>query len=159
MSETLSPPQDELDLLVAMLAATTSLQGIKIFSDSDSISKVTAPPRIVLYADEGQYQAAADKRTSITGNMLELVAAIWGGSLRECRYIRTLLFRAFEEARATSAEFPWVEWEKAGTEKYNTGPDTTINGAGMQLRFKVLISIDRVPLGTGLVEETSLTKV
>lgn len=159
MSETLSPPEDEVDFLVRSLSETDALTGVKIFSDSDSLSKVTSPPRVVIYADEGQYQAPGDKTASITDCKLEFIAAIWGGSPRECRYIRTLLFRAFDEARAADADFPWIEWEQAGVEKANTGPDTTLHGAGMTVQFKALISIDRAAPREGRVDSYSLTEV
>lgn len=151
MSEEFVIVDDEIEMLAAKLSASTSLAGVQIMPGVANLAKVTAPRRIVLYPDEGTYEDPTDQRASICDVKLRCIASIWGGSEREARYIRKLLFRSLDEPGA-------VDW-KFDTEKHNTGPDTTINGAHLDVYFRFQISIDRLPNGVGLVESVGLTRV
>lgn len=158
--------EDQFDRLGRLLGETTALMDrVPVYVGTTWLAELTAGPRIVLLPTTGDFQAPADKGKSIVDEKLLLIAACWGETDRETREVRNLLFQALEEQRSRKSSdglfFISLQWEyERETWLINSpGADTTITGAGVEVYFFLIVSVDRVPSRIGRVDSTTLTEV
>ena len=154
-------PDDELAVFGRVLESSPGLIGrVPVLVGASHLADVGPTPRIVVYPDDGAYQFPGDKAASIADVMQTCIAAIWGTSDAELRYLRVLFFRALEFQQTAKDDLGndvSLYWNHQ-RDKWQSTADTTLSGAGLEIYFQLLLSLDRAPGRIGLVSTTNLQK-
>lgn len=143
---------DPVDALAAAVRKLAPLRGIAVDGDGN-VAKTQAPPRIVLYPEDGDCAARA-KAPAYFDVDVNVVAAIWGESRAHCW---DLLKRLSQAIRIHgSAGGPLVEARRLS---WYTGDDDGTQGAPLTYRF----TLRAQPVGPpdpelGVVDTVSLVE-
>lgn len=148
-----SPVSPLTTLAQALKAAPALLGWASVLLGARNLSAQAGPPRVVLFPVEGVIKSPQRNDTALRDVELELGARVWGKDFDQAWECKQRLFQALESQGAAGGLF----W-KAVSEAWNVDPDASKQGEELEVRFIVILSIDRVALTTGEVDGLSYTE-
>ena len=144
---------DPIEELAAALAQTTAIKGhLAIYGDGDS-ARQTAPQRVVMQPDDGDFQVRAKQSASGAVDLdIGVTAEIWASSRGHAwDALRRLVQGVREHGKAGG---PLVEWRTA---TWPRSEDTSAQGQVVVVRFVVRAQPIPPPEQiTGLVEAVTI---
>lgn len=157
-----SPPSP-ITLLAQGLNAAPSLIGFAtVLAGKNNLTKLRAPPSIVIYPQSGPLEAAADIIDSFADVNLTIAARLWGSNLDQAWDLRARLVAALwsqgigdpSNPDDTTAGF----YFKLVDEVWDVIPDASQQGQELEVLFSIRSSASEKSLAYGEVDAESLTK-
>jgi len=148
-----APTSPLTTLAVALREASTLKGAAQVLAGADKLAVQGAPPRIVLFPLQGQYESATDN-SALRDLELQIAARIWARDIDGAWDLQVRLLQALEEQGAAAGLY----W-RLGSCAWDTEPDTTRQGQELEVIFTVRLAVDRVATPTGKIDAVQYTKV